>query len=343
MAAASSPSWPVQRGEACHSVLPKRPVIQYVECEDSVGVHKLAYCHYKSRFAEPPKIPVVCGHGLTRNSYDFHWIAGRLAEGGHDVVCFDTAGRGASEPLGNHADYGYPQYVRDVLKLLATLGWNKIHWIGTSMGGLQGMVVATMAAHGVSVGALVLNDVGPFVSAAAFARIVSYVGKALPDPGYLDGLDEAVTYIKSKFPGMLPVPSEERWRQTAAYLTRPITSAPEEGGLCALVSEDADDAAPRVPAYDSRVGEAFPPVESVGDIDMWALWGGVQANRVLVLRGGESDILSEEVAGRMVAESPKGVSHGVRLVTYDGIGHAPSLWDDAMEKEVLDTIEAATE
>ena len=117
---------------------------------------------------------------------DFDWLAPALAGAGYRVVCPDVVGRGKSDWLGDPAGYGYPQYLADSAVILGHLGAESgapgIDWIGTSMGGLIGMMLA--AQSGNPIRRLVINDVGPFIPAAALRRIGDYVGKAFRFPDF---------------------------------------------------------------------------------------------------------------------------------------------------------------
>ena len=103
----------------------------------------------------------------------------------HRVICPDVAGRGLSDWLADPADYALPNYVRDMAALLAHAGAERVDWIGTSMGGLIGMMLAAMP--GTPLRRLVLNDIGPWIPRSALKRIAEYLGLA---PGFA-GLEEA--------------------------------------------------------------------------------------------------------------------------------------------------------
>jgi pimeloyl-ACP methyl ester carboxylesterase len=135
------------------------------------GFHRLAYVAWGEGRTQPP---VLCVHGLTRNGRDFDGLAADLASSGRTVVCPDVVGRGRSGWLANPALYGYPQYLGDAAALIARLDAAEVDWVGTSMGGLIGMMLAAQPNNPIR--RLVLNDVGPFIPQAALLRIGSYVG-----------------------------------------------------------------------------------------------------------------------------------------------------------------------
>ena len=124
----------------------------------AAGFHRIAYTDWGDPAAERV---VVCVHGLTRNGRDFDWLAESLADRGARVVCPDIVGRGRSDWLANAAGYTDPQYLADLTALIARLGVSEVSWVGTSMGGLLGMVLA--AQPNTPIRRLVINDVGPFV------------------------------------------------------------------------------------------------------------------------------------------------------------------------------------
>src|SRR5258708_7287546 len=140
------------------------------------GFHRLAYVEW----GEACSGTVICAHGLTRNGRDFDRLAASLA-GARRVVCPDMAGRGRSGWLADAADYGYQQYCADMNALIARLGVEAVDWVGTSMGGLIGLMLAAMPESPIR--RLVLNDIGPFIPKAALERMAGYVGK---DPAFAD-------------------------------------------------------------------------------------------------------------------------------------------------------------
>ena len=117
---------------------------------------------------------LICAHGLTRCGRDFDYLAQRLADA-YRVVCPDIAGRGRSDWLDHKEDYGYPLYCADAAAMLAALGAESVDWVGTSMGGILGLLLAAQPRS--PVGRLVLNDVGCVVPKAALERIATYVGR----------------------------------------------------------------------------------------------------------------------------------------------------------------------
>lgn len=157
-----------------------------VQCISPSGLHRIAY----TEWGEPdnPRV-LVCVHGLTRSGRDFDFLAREMASH-YRVVCPDVVGRGQSAWLKHPAGYAIPQYVADMVTLIARLDVTSVHWVGTSMGGIIGMALAGMEATPIT--RLVLNDVGPTVTAESVKRIGDYVGL---DPTWAS-FDEALAYVK---------------------------------------------------------------------------------------------------------------------------------------------------
>lgn len=255
------------------------------------GLHRMAYREWGRRDAART---LVCVHGLARNGRDFDVLARHLS-GGRRVVCPDIAGRGRSDwlqsPAPDHG-YTYPQYLVDVVTLLARLDVDQVDWVGTSMGGLVGMMLAALP--GSPVRRLVLNDVGPFVPGTFLDRLAGYVGA---DPHFAD-LAELEAYLRRTYAGFGQL-DDEQWRRLARDGARRTAD-----GRFAL-------------AYDPAIGDAFST--PMPDVDLWPVWAAVSCP-VLVLRGETSDALPAAVADRMTATGPRAT-----LVTVPGCGHAPSL------------------
>lgn len=252
------------------------------------GFHRIAYVEWGAAAAART---VLCVHGLTRNGRDFDRLGARLAETAR-VVCPDVAGRGRSDRLPAAEHYGYPQYLLDMTVLLARTGAETVDWVGTSMGGLIGMMLAARA--NAPIRRLVLNDIGPFVPRAALERLAGYVGK---DPRF-DSLAALEAYLRRVHAPFGPL-DDAGWRHLAEHGYRRLAD-----GRFAL-------------AYDPAIGQAF--AGPLADIDLWAVWDAVRCP-VLVLRGAESDLLTAVTAEEMRRRGP-----GATLVEFPGVGHAPAL------------------
>ncbi|MCE1184899.1 MAG: alpha/beta hydrolase [Rhodocyclales bacterium] len=239
---------------------------------------------------------LVCVHGLTRNARDFDDLARALA-GHYRVICPDVAGRGQSDWLAVKADYQFPTYVADMVTLLARLDVETVDWVGTSMGGLIGMLIASLPGNPIR--KLVLNDVGPLITAQSLRRIGEYVGKApvFPDRAAAEAYIRAVS---APF-GQL---TDAQWAQLTDSSIR---------------QTDAGWAM----AYDPGIGDAFRQAPVVLDVDLWPVYDSIRCP-VLLVRGAESDLLLDETARRMTERGPQ-----ARRVDIPGVGHAPTLMDEA--------------
>ncbi|MCW2247048.1 pimeloyl-ACP methyl ester carboxylesterase [Azospirillum fermentarium] len=263
-----------------------------VACLSPAGFHPMAYTQWGREGAERT---VVCVHGLTRNGRDFDHLALALS-GGCRVACPDVVGRGRSGWLAEPALYGYPQYVADMAVLLARLNVDTVDWVGTSMGGLIGMMVA--AQPGSPIRRLVINDVGPFVAQEGLQRIADYVGK---DPVFED-MAAVEAYLRFVLMGFGRL-TDRQWRHMAETSARRLPDG--RFGL----------------AYDPGIAAVF-KAQPIGPVDLWHLWDRITCP-VLVIRGAKSDILTAETAEEMTRRGPK-----ARLVTFAGAGHAPALMDE---------------
>jgi pimeloyl-ACP methyl ester carboxylesterase len=257
------------------------------------GFHRVRYFEWGAPDAEV----VVCVHGLTRNAHDFDRLAGRLA-GRYRVVTVDVVGRGGSDWLANPAHYTYGQYQADMNALLARLDVERVHWIGTSMGGLIGMLLAALS--GTPIASLLLNDVGPFIPKAALQRIADYLVDAR-----FSSLQEVERYLRTVLAPFGPL-SDEDWAHLARHGHRVLPD-----GTLAL-------------AYDPGIADNVK--KEIVDVNLWPFWDKVSCP-TLVFRGAESDLLSAETAREMTTRGPR-----ARVVTFPGVGHAPALMaDDQIE------------
>ena len=260
----------------------------FVQCLSPAGFHRMAYVQWPARQdANAP--PVICAHGLTRNGRDFDRLAQALSAE-RRVVSPDVVGRGKSDWLANADGYGYPQYCADMTALIARLDTGQVDWVGTSMGGLIGMMLA--AQPNTPIRRLVLNDVGSLVPVASMRRIAGYVGK---DPVF-DDLAGLETYLRATHATFGAI-DDAGWRHLAEHGHR-----------------RSPDGKFRV-AYDPAIAHAVNRALAK-DIDLSAIWARVNCP-VLVLRGAESDLLLPETARQMSAKA--------EVVEIPAVGHAPSL------------------
>lgn len=266
-------------------------------------------------WGDADKPPVICVHGLTRNSHDFDWLAKALSEQGYYVIVPDMPGRGESDYIAPEF-YTYPVYVDLCLQLLKAFECPKVRWIGTSMGGLIGMVIA--AHYPSHIQRMVLNDVGPFIPGAGLQRIADY----LQDMPYRFETRKAGEEAVRAIMQMNGLQDEAE----LAHMTRHYLKEQAGGGVRFN--------------YDQRIAQGFASLQDdegkFQDIDMWEVWESVSCP-TLLLRGGESAVLDEPTAARM-AQQPQ-----VTLVTYPGIGHAPALMDDVQIGDITRFLSAPVE
>jgi len=278
---------------AMNATLPTEPRLRHVQCLAPEGLHRMAYWEWGD--AANPKV-LVCVHGLTRQGRDFDTFA-QAMHGEYRVVCPDVPGRGQSDWLKNPASYAIPQYVSDMVTLLARLDAAEVHWVGTSMGGLIGLGLAALP--GSPIQRLVLNDVGPAIEYAALARIGAYVGQ----PAHWKTVDEAADALRAISLGFGPH-TREQW----LALTRP------------QLKPDGDGFRPH---YDPALAEPFravtPELAAAGEAQLWQAYDALRCP-TLVLRGAESDLLSRATADAMAQRGPRARVHEIA-----GVGHAPML------------------
>jgi pimeloyl-ACP methyl ester carboxylesterase len=256
----------------------------------SSGFHRLVYHEWGS--AENDRV-VVCVHGLARNSRDFDDLAQALARD-YRVVCPDIAGRGHSDWLNPATAYQIPQYMSDMVTLLARLNIDKVDWVGTSMGGLIGICLAALPNNPIR--SLLLNDIGPFVPSAALKRIADYL-----EDRRFDSIEACEAWLRQTYPALGNL-SASQWRRLAQTGTRVL----EDGSLALH--------------YDPAIAENL-RLSSNEDVDLWALWQQIRCPQMLVW-GEASDVLLADTVARMEQENP-----AMQLLSLPGIAHAPSLMD----------------
>lgn len=238
---------------------------------------------------------VLCVHGLTRNGRDFDEVATALSTR-YRVLAPDMPGRGKSEWLIDPTGYNNPAYVAGILFILTQLRITQLHWIGTSMGGVLGMMAANTAPG--LIRTLVLNDVGMLVPAAAVARILSYATAKTSFATRAEA--EAALRLRCSTFG---IPDEAHWQMLFEY-----SIEPHDGGF-------------RLTCDPTIFSAGGPPEgQPVTDMNLWGLWPAVTAIPTLLIRGMESDLLPHEVAIQMQAAHPH-----FTLREIAGAGHAPAL------------------
>ena len=263
---------------------------RFVQCASPRGLHRISYLEW----GDPGNDRVlICAHGLTRCARDFDTLAAAMQDR-YRVVCPDVAGRGGSDWLIDPMLYQLPQYLCDMVTLIARLDVEAVHWVGTSMGGLIGMALA--AQPNTPVRRFVINDAGPVIAKVSLERIATYVGIAPTFPS-IDAADQYVRAISTTFGPH----SHAQWR----FLTE-------------VVVRRNDDGSWRM-HYDPKLAEPFRALMPEKDLELWPLWDAVRCP-TLALRGALSDLLTKETCAQMAERGPK-----AKVVEIPGVGHAPTL------------------
>ncbi|MBR7799017.1 alpha/beta fold hydrolase [Undibacterium fentianense] len=267
---------------------------QSVQCISPAGLHKMSY----KEWGDPDNTKVlICVHGITRVADDFDAIAQAL-EQDYRVICPDVVGRGQSDFLSNPQLYQIPQYVSDMVTLLARLNAKTVDWLGTSMGGLIGLILASM--KGNPIRKMILNDVGPSLNFDGLRRI----GELIAQDVRFDTFEEGELFIRNVSQSF-GKHSDAQWRK----LARDVLKQNAEGKW--------------VRHYD--LGLAIPVQATTAETAKLAeqmLWAAYDAMtcETLLIRGAESDLLSADTAQVMHSRGPR-----AKVCEIQGVGHAPSL------------------
>jgi pimeloyl-ACP methyl ester carboxylesterase len=213
------------------------------------------------------------------------------------VVCMDVAGRGESAWLGSPLEYSFPQFLADANALIARLGVKSVDWVGTSMGGLLGMLLAS--SPGSPIRRLVVNDVGAFLPLDA----LRHIGRNLRAPERFASMKEVEAHVRHTHREWGPI-SDVQWRRMAFHGSRRIDSGYRLH-------------------YDPQIARLLdPPMAFVPGLSFWDAWYKVKSP-VLLLRGECSEVFPRSVARRMLQSKPE-----AQLVEFAGCGHAPSLMQE---------------
>lgn len=243
-----------------------------------------------------PKV-VICVHGLTRNGRDFDYLAEALMEN-YRVICPDIVGRGDSDWLTDPQQYGLPLYVADILTLCQQLSIRQLDWIGTSMGGLIGILIAAQFPH--LIRKLVLNDVGTFISQNTLVRIAKFFSQS---PVIFDNFEQVLEYVSLVYASFGEL-SDAQWQHLAIHSVKPI--APGKYRL----------------HYDPNIALPFQSESyQKQNLDFGNYWASITCP-VLLLHGEKSDLLSPENINLMQESHPQ-----LQVVNIPNCGHAPALMD----------------
>lgn len=250
----------------------------------------MAYTHWQSEMSDKT---IICVHGLTRNGRDFDSLARQLVQHGH-IYCPDIVGRGKSDWLSDYQFYDFEQYISDMMTLMAQIKAKDIIWIGTSMGGIMGMLMAAMPNTPVS--ALILNDVGNIIPKESLQQIANYVGLAPSFKTFEAGKD----YFKTTHHEFAPM-SDENWNFLASH-----SLTEQNDGMFAL-------------AYDPNIGTKMREGDLTQDVDLTPIWSVITCP-TMIIRGENSTLLPKSTVQNMI-KSKQNVSY----IEVPTAGHAPSL------------------
>ena len=254
------------------------------------------------------KLSVICIHGLTRNARDFEDLAPRIAALGRRVLAVDVRGRGLSARDPNPMNYHPGTYAADIIALLEAAKIEKAVFVGTSMGGLITMVLASFKPEAIA--AAVLNDVGPELSPVGLARIAGYTGVASAFETWRD----AVAYAKAINESAFPNYGAEEWDVFARRLF-------DEKDGAFVLAYDPDISAPIKAAAEAAAKTQAEGGQALAPPDMYPLFRALAKDRPLLLvRGGVSDLITADIVKRMRAAAPH-----MTYAEVPGVGHAPML------------------
>lgn len=275
---------------------------KYVLGLSEEGFHRISYREWGRRGKKPT---IICVHGVTRLAHDFDVLAEALSKDYH-VVCPDIAGRGNSDWFHNHKHYNFTQYCADINALIARLDVEKVHYIGTSMGGIIGMILAGLPNGPIA--SLVINDIGPEQKMSEIRRLGNYMGLA-PEFGDMDEVTEYVRTTYSAFGNL----SDQQWKQMGLNSVRKHSDGYKMH-------------------YDPKIGKAFRSNYYFYTFTLWHYWDKI-ACPTLALRGELSTFLSAETAEKMTQRGPK-----CKVVEIKEAGHAPALQSPYEIKVIKDFI-----
>lgn len=261
-----------------------------VQCINSKGFHTVVYQDWGPLDS---KETVFCLHGLTRNSRDFDVLAHALGKT-RRVICPDTAGRGKSDWLPNHEDYQLQQYNVDLTVLAAAIGVREFDIVGTSLGGMMGMTLAAL--RNSPVRRLVINDIAPEVPHSALSRLSSYLHL---DPSF-KSLAEVEAHLRKTLAPFHPM-TDEDWTHCAA-----TSAVKTQDGYKLAFDPDISNTYARRYWY-------------MMYFNLWKYWARIKCP-VLILRGEQSDFLTEQLLDRMLRKLPH-----ADVVEFPGAGHTPTL------------------
>ncbi|MEM6585491.1 MAG: alpha/beta hydrolase [Pseudomonadota bacterium] len=266
----------------------------------------LFYRDYAGGVGADTRLPVVCLHGLTRNSRDFADVAPRIASQGRRVIVPEMRGRGLSDYAPDSSTYTPLQYVADLEILFAELGFDRLISVGTSMGGLITMLMAATK-PGRFAGVL-MNDIGPVVDPAGLERIGGYVGQGKSYPTWMHAAKSLQSVHGEAFPDW----DLDQWLEMAKR-----TLVVSQNGR---ISYD----------YDMAIAEPFAQPGNAAPDNLWLAYEALGQVPMVLVRGELSDLLSEDTVKQMGQRNPN-----MSLVVVPRVGHAPTL-DEPEARAAID-------
>lgn len=273
------------------------PHLKKMQCLASTGFHDLHYAEWGNKTSE--KV-ALCVHGFSRNGRDFDYLAKSLVEAGYRVVCPDLPGRGKSDWLPNTGDYNIQNHMQQLIQLIARLDVPHVDWIGTSMGGIIGMALASFEKSPIR--NLVINDVGPFIPAPPLTRIKQYLSLM---PTF------KTRATARNFLRQLLLPFGKITAEQLDHLTDYGFHENAPGEFCL--------------SYDPKIVDSF----EVKEADLWYIWETITAP-TLVIRGADSEVLSRETLEKMCDRED------VISVEFADVAHAPALMDEEQIKTIVE-------
>lgn len=281
------------------------------------GFHNIVYTEWGSSELELPA--VICVHGYLRNSRDFDALAYYLSMNGRHVFCPDVVGRGDSSWFTQSHHYNFTQYVSDMTSMIARTHARQIDWIGTSMGGLIGMMLAALPNSPIK--RLILNDVGPQVPLFGLKRISKYADNRRE----FKSIQEAKEYFKLNYAQFGPL-TEKQWdtftansieqRADNLYVGRVDPGVKNPKSTTQVISE-----------FFHHPHKALEGI--LYDIDLWPIWQKVRCP-VLVIHGAQSDLLTTQIIKKM-----QRIHENTHVYTVEDAGHAPALLN-TIDHEIIE-------
>lgn len=262
----------------------------------------------------PAKLPVICIHGLTRNSKDFEEVAPYIAATGRRVIAPDVRGRGRSARDPRPMNYTPMTYAKDMAAMCKALGIARAEFVGTSMGGLITMALAAIEPK--LVAGAVLNDIGPQVAKPGLIRIAAYTSKKVQ----IDSWEDAAHYMRTINGVAFPTNGDEDWRRFARRTFRTGADGKPELDYDPDISTPIKAAGPK----------ALTP-------NLWPMYRKLAKDRPLLLvRGETSDLLDRQITAKMQKLAPH-----MAIVEAPGVGHAPMLTEPEPKAAILEFLDRA--